>query len=424
MELRYRAPEGMNDVLPESSYLWCFVEACWRDHCHRYGYGEIRTPILETAALFERSVGETSDIVSKEMYVLERGEERYALKPEGTAPVARAYIEHGLHASGSVQKLYYITPFFRGERPQKGRYRQAHQFGAEIFGTAHPLADAELLAMVMAFFAQLGIPEHALELRLNTIGCPNCRPAYRNAVYQFGQRNFSRLCKNCQSRLERNPLRILDCKECTATTMNAPLIDPYLCSDCCAHFEKVQELLNTLSVRYVRDHRLVRGLDYYTRTTFEVVADQGLGAQNALCGGGRYDGLVEALGGPSTPALGVGIGVERTLLVLHALNVALPSPPRIDAFIVAFSDEARLTGLQLAQHLRTAGVTCDIDLEGRSPKAQMRLANRSGARCAILLGESELATATATVKDLENHEQVAVPQAELTEWIRTRLSCR
>lgn len=422
MELRYRAPEGMNDVLPETSHLWQHLEARWREHCHAYGYREIRTPILEYAELFERSVGETSDIVSKEMYVLQRGEERYALKPEGTAPVVRAYIEHALHSAGGVQKLYYITPFFRGERPQKGRYRQAHQFGAEIIGTALPYADAELLAMVMHFFQSLGIPADALELRLNTIGCPVCRPAYREAVRTFGRENYARLCKNCQARLERNPLRILDCKECVEVTAEAPPIDPYLCDECRAHFETLQQLLKTLDVPYRRDFRLVRGLDYYTRTTFEVVAEQGLGTQNALCGGGRYDGLVEELGGAPTPALGVGIGVERTLLVLQALGIPLPEPPTLQAFVVAFGDTARPTALQVAQQLRQVGIATDLDLEGRSPKAQMRLANRSGARFAVLLGETELAQNAATVKDLHTHEQTLVSQAELTEWLRNRLA--
>lgn len=421
MELKYRALEGMNDVLPEQSPLWQYVESRWREHCRQYGYGEIRTPILETAELFERSVGETSDIVSKEMYVFQRGEERYALKPEGTAPVVRAYLEHGLYGAGGVHKLYYITPFFRGERPQKGRYRQAHQFGAEIFGAASPLADAELLCMVMDFFLSLGLPADALELRLNTIGCPECRPAYREAVRTFGRAHFDRLCKNCQARLERNPLRILDCKECFEITAAAPPIDPYLCDACRTHFEGLQSLLKTLDVAYVRDHRLVRGLDYYTRTTFEVVAAQGLGAQNALCGGGRYDGLVEELGGPPTPALGVGIGVERTLLVLQALNAPLPAPPRMDAFVVAFGEAARPVALQIAQQLRRAAIATDLDLEGRSPKAQMRLANRSGARFAILLGESELEQNAATVKDLQTHEQYTVSQTELATWIKTRL---
>jgi len=411
----------MNDVLPETSHLWQQLEARWREHCHAYGYREIRTPIMEYAELFERSVGETSDIVSKEMYVLQRGEERYALKPEGTAPVVRAYIEHALHSAGGVQKLYYITPFFRGERPQKGRYRQAHQFGAEIIGTALPYADAELLAMVMHFFQSLGIPADALELRLNTIGCPECRPAYREAVRTFGRENFARLCQNCQARLERNPLRILDCKECVEVTAEAPPIDPYLCDECRAHFETLQQLLKTLDVPYRRDFRLVRGLDYYTRTTFEVVAEQGLGAQNALCGGGRYDGLVEELGGAPTPALGVGIGVERTLLVLHALGIPLPEPPTLEVYVVAFGDIARPTALQVAQQLRHVGIATDLDLEGRSPKAQMRLANRSGARFAVLLGETELAQHAATVKDLHTHEQTLVSQTELPEWLRSRL---
>ncbi|MCS7301416.1 MAG: histidine--tRNA ligase, partial [Fimbriimonadales bacterium] len=345
----------------------------------------------------------------------------YALKPEGTAPVVRAYLEHNLHAAGSVQKLYYITPFFRGERPQKGRYRQAHQFGAEIFGAAQPLADAELLAMVMHFFQSLGLPANALELRLNTIGCPDCRPAYREAVRAFGRERYKSLCKNCQTRLERNPLRILDCKECAALTADAPAIDAYLCDACRAHFEELQRLLQLLGVAYVRDSRLVRGLDYYTRTTFEVVAEQGLGSQNALCGGGRYDGLVEELGGPPTPALGVGIGIERTLLVLQALNAPVPEPPALDVYLVAFGDAARPVALQLAQQLRAAGVAADLDLEGRSPKAQMRLANRSGARFAVLLGDAELQQGVATVKDLQSHEQIAVPQTELSAWIQNRL---
>lgn len=421
MDLKYRALEGMNDVLPEQSPLWHYVESRWREHCRQYGYGEIRTPILETAELFERTVGETSDIVSKEMYVFQRGEERYALKPEGTAPVVRAYLEHGLYAAGGAQKLYYITPFFRGERPQQGRYRQAHQFGAEVFGAAHPLADAELLCMVMDFFQSLGLPAEALELRVNTIGCPECRPAYREAVRNFGRETYAHLCKNCQARLERNPLRILDCKQCAEITATAPTIDPYLCDACRMHFESLQSLLKTLDVPYVRYHRLVRGLDYYTRTTFEIVAERGLGSQNALCGGGRYDGLVEELGGPPTPALGVGIGVERTLLVLQALKVPLPQPTPIDAFVVAFGEAARPVALQTAIQLRRARIATDLDLEGRSPKAQMRLANRSGARYAILLGDSELQRGTATVKNLQTHEQTTVHQTELVAWIKSHL---
>ncbi|CUU11271.1 MAG: histidine--tRNA ligase [Fimbriimonadales bacterium] len=420
MGARYSAPRGTQDILPDTSHLWQYVEARWRDLCHLYGYREIRTPIFEETELFTRSVGEATDIVSKEMYTFEdRGGRSLTLKPEGTAPVVRAYLEHSLHAQGGVQKLYYITPIFRYERPQKGRYRQAHQFGAEIIGTAEPIADAELLSMILHFFSGLGIPLEKLELRLNTIGCPVCRPAYREAIRQFGLAHRDALCETCRARLETNPLRILDCKvpTCQAITQNAPPIDPYLCEACRAHFERLQALLKALDVPYRRDVRLVRGLDYYTRTTFEVVA-QGLGAQNALCGGGRYDGLVESCGGPPTPALGVGIGIERTLLVMQELGAPLPEPPRPLVYLVAMSDSARVPALLLAQQLRQAGIACDLDLEERSPKAQMKRADRAGARYALLLGEEELQQHTATLRDLNTHEQHTVPQAELIEWLR------
>lgn len=422
MGARYSAPRGTQDILPDTSHLWQYVESRWRDLCHLYGYREIRTPIFEETELLTRSVGESTDIVSKEMYTFEdRGGRSLTLKPEGTAPVVRAYLEHSLYAQGGVQKLYYITPIFRYERPQKGRYRQAHQFGAEIIGTAEPVADAELLAMILHFFLGLGIPQEKLELRLNTIGCPECRPAYREAVRQFGLAHRDSLCETCRARLETNPLRILDCKvpTCQAITRNAPPIDPYLCEACRGHFERLQALLKALDVPYRRDVRLVRGLDYYTRTTFEVAA-QGLGAQNALCGGGRYDGLVESCGGPPTPALGVGIGIERTLLVMQELGVPLPEPPQPLVYLVAMSDSARVPVLLLAQQLRHAGIACDLDLEGRSPKAQMKRADRSGARYALLLGEDELQQHTATLRDLHTHEQHSVPQANLTEWLLQR----
>lgn len=432
---RYNAPRGTQDILPDTSHLWQYVESKWREICHLYGYREIRTPMFEETELFIRSIGEVTDIVSKEMYTFEdRAKRSLTLKPEGTAPVVRAYLEHNLHASGGVARLYYITPIFRYERPQKGRYRQAHQLGAEILGAASPLADAELLSMVMHFFRALGIadslpspqrgeeqsePSSGIELHLNTIGCPKCRPAYRDAVQAFGREHLSQLCPACQERVERNPLRLLDCKvpTCQAVMAHAPAIDPYLCDECRDHFETLQALLKQLDVPYVRDHRLVRGFDYYTRTTFEVLA-QGLGAQNALCGGGRYDGLVEECGGPPTPALGVGIGIERTLLVLQAMGVPLPEPPKPLAFVIAIGDAARPTALQVAQQLRTAGIPTDLDLEGRSLKAQMRLADRSGARYALLLGEEELKQGTATVRDLHTHEQHTLPLSELNHLLK------
>lgn len=412
---RYTAPRGTQDILPDTSHLWHYVESKWREVCHLYGYREIRTPMFEETELFIRSIGEVTDIVSKEMYTFEdRAGRSLTLKPEGTAPVVRAYLEHGLHASGGVMRLYYITPIFRYERPQKGRYRQAHQFGAEILGAASPIADAELLAMVLHFFRVLGIPDERIELHLNTIGCPQCRPAYRDAVQAFGREHLAALCPACQERIERNPLRVLDCKvpSCQAVMASAPTIDPYLCAECRAHFEGLLSLLKQLDLPYVRDYRLVRGFDYYTRTTFEVLA-QGLGAQNALCGGGRYDGLVEECGGPPTPALGVGIGIERTLLVLQEMGAPLPEPPKPLAFLIAIGDAARPVALQIAQQLRGAGIPTDIDLEGRSPKAQMRLADRSGARYALLLGEEELAQGTITLRNLQTREQRTVPQSDI-----------
>lgn len=420
MGVRYSAPRGTQDILPDTSHLWQYVESRWRALCHRYNYREIRTPLFEETELFTRSIGEGTDIVSKEMYTFEdRGGRSITLKPEGTAPVVRAYLEHGLHTQGGVQKLYYITPIFRYERPQKGRYRQAHQFGAEIFGSAEPIADAELLAMVHHFFVELGIPQDRLELRLNTIGCSECRPAYREAVRQFGLAHRDQLCATCQARLETNPLRILDCKvpTCQAVLAEAPSIDPYLCPACRDHFERLQDLLKALDVPSRRDVRLVRGLDYYTRTTFEVVA-QGLGAQNALCGGGRYDGLVEACGGPPTPALGVGIGIERTLLAMQALGAPLPEPPKPLVAIVAMNDSARILAIQLTQQLRARGIACDVDLENRSPKAQMKRANRLGARYALLIGEEELAHQAVTIRNLETHEQRTIPLHEALEWLQ------
>lgn len=417
---RYAAPRGTQDILPDTSHLWHYVESKWREICHLYGYREIRTPMFEETELFIRSIGEVTDVVSKEMYTFkDRAGRSLTLKPEGTAPVVRAYLEHGLHASGGIARLYYITPIFRYERPQKGRYRQAHQFGAEILGAASPMADAELLAMVLHFFRALGIPDERIELHLNTIGCPKCRPAYRDAVQAFGREHLARLCPACQERIERNPLRLLDCKvpTCQAVMANAPAIDPYLCDECRAHFEGLLSLLKQLDLPAMRDHRLVRGFDYYTRTTFEVLA-QGLGAQNALCGGGRYDGLVEECGGPPTPALGVGIGIERTLLVLQEIGAPLPEPPTPLAFVIAIGDAARPVALQIAQQLRMAGVSADIDLEGRSLKAQMRLADRSGARYALILGEEELAQGTITLRDLQTREQRTVAQSELIELIQ------
>lgn len=411
MASKYQAPKGTRDILPDESYRWQFVESRWREWCHLFSYREIRTPIFEETELFTRSVGETTDIVSKEMYTFtDKGGRSLTLKPEGTAPVVRAYLEHSLGTPGSAVKLYYIIPFFRYERPQKGRYRQAHQMGAEIFGVAEPSADAEILSLVMSFYRSLGFPEEAMELHLNTLGCPVCKPAYRDAVQAFARERIDRLCSTCNDRIERNPLRVLDCKspECQAVLTDAPVIDPYLCPECKAHFEELTALLQEMGISFVRDYRLVRGLDYYNRTAFELLGRH-LGAQNALCGGGRYDGLVEQMGGHPTPALGVGIGIERALLSMEVMGLPADELPAPKAFVVYAGEGTSRPAFLLVNRLRAAGIPADIDLTGRSLKAQMRLANGSGAKFALILGEEELKSGTVTLRNLQTHEQQLVP---------------
>lgn len=414
MAHKYQAPKGTKDVLPDESYRWQFVESRWREWCHLFGYREIRTPVFEETELFTRSVGETTDIVSKEMYTFtDKGGRSITLKPEGTAPVVRAFLEHSLGTPGSTVKLYYIIPFFRYERPQKGRYRQAHQMGAEIFGVAEPGADAEILALVMSFYRSLGFPDDTMELHLNTLGCFVCKPAYRDAVQAFARERKDRLCNTCNDRIERNPLRVLDCKspECQAVLKDAPVIDPFLCTECRAHFDGLTTLLQEMAIPFVRNYRLVRGLDYYNRTAFELQGKH-LGAQNALCGGGRYDGLVEQMGGHPTPALGVGIGIERALLSMEEMGLPAGVPPTPKAFVVYAGEGSSRPAFLLVNRLRAAGIPADTDLTGRSLKAQMRLANASGARYALILGEEELKNGTVTLRDLQTHEQQIVPLDE------------
>lgn len=420
MSLRYTAPRGTRDVLPEESHLWQYVEEQWRTLCHLYGYREIRTPLFEETELFVRSVGETTDIVTKEMYTFEdRGGRSLTLKPEGTAPVVRAYLEHSLAASGGVTKVYYLIPIFRYERPQKGRYRQAHQLGVELIGAAEPTADAEVIALTLQFYRTLGFPDEVIELHLNTVGCSRCRPAYRDAIRRYAQAYSTQLCPTCSERLERNPLRLLDCKEpqCDRLMADAPRIEEYLCESCRSHFETLLTILAAIQVPYVRNHRLVRGLDYYTKTAFEVIGKQ-LGAQNSLCGGGRYDELIEECGGAPTPALGVALGMERTLLMLQELHYPLPEPPKPQVFVSYVGAEARLVAFQWVQHLRSAGIAAEIDHTNRSLKAQMRLADRSGARYALLLGADELTRGTATIRDLKEKTQQEVTLEQLLKKLK------
>lgn len=419
MALLFRRPKGTEDVLPDRAGHWRFLEDKVREVASRFGYGEVRTPLFEEAELFARSVGEDTDIVSKEMYTFkDRGGRPMALKPEGTAPVLRAYLEHGLHRRGSLVKLYYISPIFRYEKPQAGRYRQSHQFGAEAIGSGEPSLDVEIVDLAMSIYRELGLSE--VSLLINSIGCPECRPSYRQELINFARAHREELCEDCRRRMETNPLRLLDCKVCTRVMAGAPVISDYLCRDCREHFEEVKGGLRSLGIAYREEPRLVRGLDYYTRTVFEVVHG-GLGAKNAICGGGRYDGLVEELGGPPTPALGFAGGVERTLLAMEAEGKLPWLDERIEVFVAYLDDPGREALPKVLSELRRAGLRADGSYAGRSLKSQLRQADRMGARYTVMLGGEELAKGAAVVRDMELSDQMEVPLDGVIEVLREKL---
>ena len=379
---RYNAPRGTKDILPDEASKWQYIENLFRKVAEAFGYREIRTPTFEEAGLFTRSIGEDTDIVSKEMYIFQdKGGRTLALRPEGTASVVRAFIEHGLYISQPFAKFYYITPLFRYERPQAGRYREHHQLGVEAIGSKSPYLDAEVIHLAYHFLDLIGLKEK--ELNLNTVGCPICRPRYIEKLREFLLPHKRELCYDCQRRLDYNPLRILDCKReaCQNITANVPSIYDCLCPECASHFNKLQELLSSLGITFRLNPRLVRGLDYYTKTAFEIVSTK-LGAQNSVCGGGRYDGLVEELGGPSVPAVGMGMGVERILL---ALGGDLPSvKDETDVFLALEEEEQRDKAFRLLLQLRERGLKADMDYLERSLKSQLRQANRMGAKFALI----------------------------------------
>jgi histidyl-tRNA synthetase len=432
MAPRYKAPRGTQDVLPEVSWRWQRVEAAFRDICRRYNYGEIRTPLFEETELFERGTGEGTEIVTKQMYTFQdRGGRSLTLRPEGTPPVVRAALEHNLTAQGQLAKLYYIAPIFRYERPQAGRYRQHTQLGVEAIGAPGPDIDAEVIALFHDFLKEIGLEGGVTHI--SSIGCPSCRPAFSAALREFFAPKIGDMCEFCQARYKTNPLRILDCKvpHDVAAREGAPSALDHLCDDCRAHFDGVRAMLDALSVPYQVDPTIVRGLDYYTRTTFEVV-HPALGAKDVIMGGGRYDGLVEALGGPPTPGIGFGSGLERLMLVLEATIVGRPSPsaPQAreasaakgpDLYLASASPEARHPLFVLAIELRRAGISAEFDYTDRSLKTQMKDANRLGARWAALIGEDELRADTVTLRDMVTGDQTTVPRAEAIAAIRQKL---
>jgi len=417
MAPRYKAPRGTQDILPDVSWRWQRLEAAFRDICRRYAYREIRTPLFEDTELFVRGTGETTEIVNKQMYTFDdRGGRSLTLRPEGTPSVVRAYLEHSLGAAGGTGKFYYLAPIFRYERPQAGRYRQHHQLGVEAIGAPGPEIDAEVIALFHDFLAEIRL-EGAVS-HLSSIGCPQCRPALSQALRDFFAPHIGEMCDFCQARYQSNPLRILDCKvpQDIARREGAPSALDHLCQECREHFAGVRTHLDALGISYEVDPTIVRGLDYYTRTAFEVI-HPGLGAKDVIMGGGRYDGLADMLGGPPTPGIGFGSGLERLLLVLGDSD----SAPALDVYIAAASAEARAPALALAAELRKAGLATDLDFTGRSLRAQMREAARLGARRAALLGEEELQKGSVTVRDMASGEQHTVPRAEVARWLREAL---
>ena len=414
------APRGTSDILPSDSALWQKVESVIRDVCRVYGYEEIRTPIFEHTELFERGVGEATDIVEKEMYTFEdRGERSLTLRPEGTASVVRSYIEHKMNGLSQPNKLYYIGPMFRYERPQAGRYRQFHQFGLEAFGAGDPMIDAEIIMVPIEIFKRLGITD--VVVNLNSIGCNDCRPKYKEKLKEFYAPQKDELCEMCIKRFDRNPLRLLDCKveKCKKIVSDPPKIYEMLCPECEEHLAKLRAHLDKMGVKYVMNSRLVRGLDYYSRTTFEYTFG-GIGSQDALGGGGRYDSLVGECGGPDTPAVGMAGGIERCIMAMKAQSSCEDLIKRsIDAYFVAFgSDECRYKAFYLAQKLREANISCDFDVMNRSLKAQMRAADKLNARYVVIIGEEELSKGIFTIKNLEDGSQSQCNYDELVAVIK------
>ncbi len=401
----YQAPRGTQDVLPEDEKYWRYVEGAAVQVAEGFGYQRIRTPTFEDTSLFVRGVGESTDIVTKEMYsFLDKGGDSLTLRPEATAPILRAFLEHGLASRPQPVKLYYLGSMFRYDRPQAGRYREFHQFDCEVIGDGHPAVDAEVVLLLWRFFEALGLRD--LTVQLNSIGCPGCRPAYHEALVAHFAEHRMGLCHDCQRRLEVNPLRLLDCKnqQCQPAILAAPSSADHLCEECRLHFVELRRLLEGLDLPTILNPRLVRGLDYYTRTVFEIWPAS-VGAQSALGGGGRYDGLMEQLGGKPTPGIGFATGIERIILNLKEQGIQVPEVDRPDLYVAHLGDEARLPALQLADEARRAGFRAVSTLGPRSMKAQLKQANTLGARFALILGEQEIQEGTVTVRDLEESRQ-------------------
>jgi histidyl-tRNA synthetase len=414
----YKAARGTADILPEEQAYWRYVEKAIADIARLYGYQRIDTPVFEDTGLFSRSAGEYTDVVQKEMYTFDdRGGNSLTLKPEGTPAVCRAYIQHGMHSLPQPVKLYYIAPIFRYDRPQAGRFRQHYQFGYEAIGDNDPALDAEVIAMAWRFYQSLGLTR--LSLQLNSIGCKACRPAYLTILTEHYAGYVDRLCEDCKTRLVKNPLRLLDCKQvsCQEIANAAPASADHLCPECSDHFKKLRQYLGLLGIPLMLNHRLVRGLDYYTRTVFEFQPEEE-GGQSTIGGGGRYDDLIAELGGRPAPALGFATGIERIILNLKKQGVSVPAPPPLQVLIAARGDAAREISIKLAADLRQAGVGAVTAAGGKSLKAQLRQANALGVRFTVIIGEDEVKAGTAALRDMANARQETVPLKDLPERLK------
>lgn len=415
MALVTKAIKGTQDILPNEVYKNQFIEQTVLDIAGKFGFREIRTPVFEHTELFQRGVGDTTDVVQKEMYTFDdKGGRSITLRPEGTAGAVRAFLEHGLFNEALPQKICYVLNCYRYEKPQAGRWREFQQFGVEMFGAASPAADAEVISLANEIFAFLGV--EGLQLELNSIGCPECRKNYHAALREYFDSRKEELCPTCLGRLEKNPMRILDCKSpvCKDIAKDAPAIIDYICDDCSAHFESVKKYLDKMNIEYVVNPRIVRGLDYYTRTVFEFVSTQ-IGAQGTVCGGGRYDGLVEELGGPVTPALGFGMGTGRLLMLLEAQGIELPKPDGCDIYVAPMGEQASFEAAAIVADLRAGGISAQTDVVGRSLKAQMKYADKIGAKYTMVLGDNEIAEGKANIKNMDTGNTTEMLLADLAE---------
>ena len=408
-----KAPKGTRDMLPQDAYRWQYIEEEWAKICSEYGFKEIRTPVFESTDLFNRGVGDTTDIVQKEMYTFEdMGGRSITLKPEGTSPAVRAFIESNLYAETQPTKIFYDTPCYRYEKPQAGRLREFHQFGIENFGTPSMMADAEIIALGYDFLQRMGIED--IELHISSVGCRKCRPVYRKVLQDFLRPKYDCLCETCKSRFDKNPMRILDCKspEDKEAVKDAPMMLDYMCEDCSRDFEELKSYLDAMGIDYVVDPSIVRGLDYYTKTAFEFITTK-IGAQGTVCGGGRYDHLIEEVGGPDMPGVGFGLGKERLLLLMDACGHDFGAAPAPQIFLAWIGDDAKLYALKLLHELRGKGVRAEMDTKERNLKGQMKYANKLGAAYTAVIGSDEVESGEITLKNMSTSEQTKVRREDL-----------